>query len=231
MGCTSWMVKELGAGITSTSLAINEIFASFNQVAPIALVPQGDPFTFVNGVSTLAQLNAYRVGVNQPISFNFTIDGSTKTYCNNLINTGAPRLIKNMNHFATFPSPDPNMNLYDFLKNRFMMTIGVGGLNCMKFGLTTTLPTPTILVNLPGPTNTTTTATNGTFTPAQSGMIAGVTIAGLVVLLILIAFLYSQWFRRCYNNQNQDLVYSVHNKTVLNSKKPNHSPVERSEIV
>ena len=39
MGCTSYTAEELGAGGTmSTSSALDEIFAAFNQVQPIALV-------------------------------------------------------------------------------------------------------------------------------------------------------------------------------------------------
>ena len=46
MNCTSqWTTTDLSSGVNSTSLAMQEIFASFNQKAPIALIPEGDDFT------------------------------------------------------------------------------------------------------------------------------------------------------------------------------------------
>ena len=232
LGCSSWTTTELAAGTNSTSLAMDEIFAAFNQVAPIALVPQGDPFTVVNGVSTFAKVNAYRAGVFQPPTFNFTLDGSQKAYCFNLINTGAPRLKNNMNRFARFPSPDKNLNLYDFLKTRFMTATGADGLNCAALGFTAVKFKAADLAITNSNASTTAadaTATQG-MTSAEAGMIAGVTIAGFVVLSLLTSLFFCLWMRS--RNSKKEFDYPHHNEMHLNSKNvPNQVIIQRSQMV
>ena len=50
LGCASFEAPDLGNhGAMTTSQALDELFAARNQNAPIALVPENDPMTLVNG--------------------------------------------------------------------------------------------------------------------------------------------------------------------------------------
>ena len=230
MGCLSWMTTELAASTTSTSLAMDEIFASFNQAAPIALVPQGDPFTLVSGVSTFAKVNAYRAGVFQPPTFNFTLDGSKKAYCFNLINTGAPRLKNNMNRLARFPSPNPNLNLYDFLRTRFITAISADGLDCVGLGFNVKFKAADLAITNSNVTATADAIASQGMSPAEAGMVAGVTIAGFVVLSLLASLFFCLWMRN--RNNKKDFDYPRHNEIYLNSKNvPNEMIIQRSQMV
>ena len=228
MNCTSqWTTWDLSAGVNATSLAMQEIFASFNQKAPIALIPEGDDFTLnVLGVSTINKLNLYRAGVNQPPTTDFAVDGSKKTYCTNLINTGAPRLISNMNRLSKSPSPTAGVNLYSFLKTRYEATIGPNGLNCVGLGITTTLPNAAAIL----PSNSTNANANANANiVASPGLIAGVVISGVAFILILLGTRFLLMRRRRNKNKSINLnpPPPQSNDSYLNANNPLIYPTSR----
>jgi hypothetical protein len=134
LGCTPWMVPNLAdAGNTATSLALDELQAAAHQAQPIALVPLGDPMVQVNGTESLNKVNAYRVGVDQPLAFNVR-EASTLIYCSNLLAIGPQRLLLDAHLTRAFASPDTAManSLFTFLAQRFVTTYGPNELHCQK---------------------------------------------------------------------------------------------------
>jgi hypothetical protein len=112
------------------SLALNELQAAAHQAAPAALVPLIDPMTQVNGRPSVAKVNLYRAGVDQP-----AIDPraeTRQTYCQNLRTIGRKRLMTDRRLFLTAPSPGSatGVGLFDFLNQRLQSSIqllGCGG--------------------------------------------------------------------------------------------------------
>ena len=95
---------------------LNELQAAAAQQAPVALVPQGDPMTLVDGKPSVAKANLYRAGVDQP-----PLDrraGSTRSYCRNLRTAGLDRLTADRRLLRTAPSPDDGVGLLKFLTDR-----------------------------------------------------------------------------------------------------------------
>jgi hypothetical protein len=121
LGCQEWMAPNLADnGAMVAALALDELQAAADQQAPVALVPLNDPMTTVNGASSLQKTNLYRRGVDQTIAFsNKQADGAT--YCMNMLQTGAPRLVKDQALTTNAPSPDAGAanNLFTFLAQRF----------------------------------------------------------------------------------------------------------------
>jgi hypothetical protein len=151
LGCTSWTAPDLANNNTPTlSLALDEIQANADQKAPIALVPLTDPMTLVNGAQSQDKTILYRQGVDQNPGGILPNDGTV--YCQNLVNTGLPRIKGDMNLTINATSPDPAManSLFTFLAMRFMQSYT--NLNCQN------------LLNQPNPVTTTT--TNGVVTAA-----------------------------------------------------------------
>lgn len=101
------------------SMALNELQAS-RQAPPVALVPASDPMVLSNGKPSLAKINAYRRGVNQPLIHNLN-QASPKAYCENF-NKVAPKYIQSISkQLAVSPSPDPAAanNLLTFMGQRY----------------------------------------------------------------------------------------------------------------
>src|SRR5207249_3314393 len=93
LGCTPWMAPDLAdPGHNVTALALNELQAAARQVAPQALVPDGDPMVLVGQAYNLDKLNAYRLGVNQPTVPELST-ASTQAYCANLLAIAPPRML------------------------------------------------------------------------------------------------------------------------------------------
>ncbi|MFG1647250.1 hypothetical protein ACGFMK_43810 [Amycolatopsis sp. NPDC049252] len=117
LGCTPFTAPDLtDRGRPTTSLALNELQAAAGQRAPVALVPQGDPMTLVDGKPSVAKANLYRAGVDQP-----PLDrraGSTRSYCRNLRTAGLDRLTADRRLLRTAPSPDDGVGLLKFLTDR-----------------------------------------------------------------------------------------------------------------
>ena len=161
--------------------------------------------------------------MNQPPTTDFAIDGSKKTYCTNLINTGAPRLISNMKTLAKSPSPVAGVNLYSFLKTRYEATIGPNGLDCVGLGITTTLPNAAAVL----PSNSTNANANGnTNTAVSPGLIAGVVISGVVFILILLGTRFLL-MRRRNKNKSGSPPPPQSNDSYLNANNPLIYPTSR----
>lgn len=134
LGCQPLQIPDLvNPGTMVSTLATDELQAA-DQKAPIALVPALDPMVVTsNGQASLAKLNAYRIGVDQPPAANLGA-ADTTTYCQNLVGVALPRLNGEQAIFQNFPSPDGGAvtsNLFTFLANRLNGTFSAGGLNCV----------------------------------------------------------------------------------------------------
>jgi hypothetical protein len=132
LGCKPWTAPDLAdPGHTLTALPLDEIQAATYQQAPVAVVPKDDPMVLVNGNAKLDKLNAYRIGVDQPLVQN-TNQASTRTYCTNLLNIAPERIFLDKSLTKNAPSPAPMLanNLFTFLAQRFVATWGANGLNC-----------------------------------------------------------------------------------------------------
>lgn len=119
LGCTPFTAPDLSAGGTpATSLALNELHAATAQAAPMALIPPNDPMAQVNGRPSIAKINLYRAGVNQP-PFNPAVD-TARNYCRNLAAIAPARLRLDRPLLVGAPSPDPAAarNLFTFLQQR-----------------------------------------------------------------------------------------------------------------
>jgi hypothetical protein len=133
IGCTPWSVPDLASpGQTATALPLNELQAAAYQGAPIALVPSRDPMVLVNNHTSLAKINAYRAGVDQPPAQSLA-GASTKQYCQNLVDIGPARLQLDARFTKLVASPFPTManTLFTFLAQRFVTSFDM--LNCKQF--------------------------------------------------------------------------------------------------
>jgi hypothetical protein len=97
------------------------------------MVPAGDPFVQGANGPSLSKLNAYRAGVGQPHVSSLN-QASTRTYCQNLLRTGLPRIAEDQRFTgpAASPSPTVGSTLFNFLAARFNQTFsnGDGFLHC-----------------------------------------------------------------------------------------------------
>jgi hypothetical protein len=123
LGCTPWKVPDLADTTNATvspAWPLNEVFAGIRQAAPVALIPALDPFAQVNGTPSLRKLNLYRAGVHQP-QVSSLAAADTKTYCQNLLQAGLPRVAadKTFTSVANSPFPDLANTLFNFLALRF----------------------------------------------------------------------------------------------------------------
>jgi hypothetical protein len=165
LGCQPWQAPNLADNNAPVSaLPLDEIQAAMDQKAPIALVPLGDPMTLVNNNPSLAKTNLYRLGTDQTPAQNMQ-QASTTTYCQNLVNTGLPRIAMDRTITMNATSPDPAManSLFTFLAMRFMQTYI--NLNCQN------------LLNKPNPV-TVQTDGNGVVIAATITLPQGATGAG-----------------------------------------------------
>src|SRR6266566_1962971 len=93
LGCTPWTAPNLAdPGQMVPALPLNELQASAQQAAPIALVPAGDPMVLNNNQPALDKINAYRRGVDQPTARSVAV-ASTTDYCRHLLAVLSPRHI------------------------------------------------------------------------------------------------------------------------------------------
>ncbi len=136
LGCAPFTAPDLtNAGPAGTSQALDELFAARNQAAPIALVPENDPMTLVNGVFSQQKTNRYRTSVGQPVVMRAQTADTPAVYCQNMVNVQSLFLQNNQTLLATGTSPVPGVgtNLFTFLANRLNMSFT--NLNCQNFGL------------------------------------------------------------------------------------------------
>lgn len=175
IGCQPFSVPDLTTGQNGFGLALNEISANFNQQAPLALVPIGDPMVLINGepnpadgTESQAKMELYRQTVGQPVN----APSDTKTYCENLLQIGLPRIFKDKPFTSQAPSlvPGAANNLFTFLAQRFAATFGPpmeGGTGLGPKGCTE-------LLGVANPINLTTDA-NGVVTDATLVASSGTT--------------------------------------------------------
>ncbi|KAF8923831.1 hypothetical protein EDD21DRAFT_431065 [Dissophora ornata] len=152
IGCTPFKAPSLmEQGVMLGAMALNELQAT-KQGAPVALVPSTDPMVLSNAAPSLAKLNLYRQGVDQPVIRAIPANMVT-TYCTNLNNVGPTYLMGIMNAIANKPSPMPAVasNLLTFMGQRYAASWT--NLGCDKLLMKTSAIT--------------TTATNGIATAIQ----------------------------------------------------------------
>jgi hypothetical protein len=137
--CTPWTAPNLGNGGTpATSLGLDEIQANAFSPNPVALVPQNDPMTLVNGAFSQDKTNLYRAGVDQP---QLPAGTTPQTYCGDMDSIQSVRLQQDVNLLInqTTPSAAAANSLFTFLAMRLQQSFG--NLNCQNFGLTTPVTT------------------------------------------------------------------------------------------
>jgi hypothetical protein len=134
LGCKPWMARDLAdPGQMTAALPLNELQAAAHQAAPVALIPSHDPMVLVNNNTNLNKLNAYRVGVDQPMMENMKA-ANTRIYCKNLLAIAPQRMLLDAQLTKARPSADPAVanSLFTFLAQRFVFTYEANGLNCTK---------------------------------------------------------------------------------------------------
>lgn len=130
LGCQPWTAPNLADnGAMVPAYPLDEIQAAADQKAPIALVPLTDPMTLVNGNQSLTKTNLYRMGADQ-MPARSTQQASGTTYCQNLVNTGLPRikLDQTLTVNGTSPASAAANSLFTFLAMRFNQSFTI--LNC-----------------------------------------------------------------------------------------------------
>jgi hypothetical protein len=134
LGCKPYRAPDLAdPGKLTTAQPLNELFASVNQKAPLALVPPGDPMTLVGGAPSLDKQNLYRAGVGQPAEPSATqAQADELAWCNSLLQIQPARMKLDQKMTSAVGSPDPGAatNLFTFLAQRFNFTWGPNGLDC-----------------------------------------------------------------------------------------------------
>ncbi|HET9256498.1 MAG TPA: hypothetical protein VFO16_15050 [Pseudonocardiaceae bacterium] len=119
LGCTPFTAPDITAGgVPVPSLALNELQAAAANTTPMALIPPNDPMAQVKARPSMAKINLYRAGVNQP-PVNPAVD-TARAYCTNLATIAPARLRLDRPLFIGAPSPDPAAakNLFTFLVQR-----------------------------------------------------------------------------------------------------------------
>ena len=134
LGCTPWMAPNLAdPGKMVPAQPLNELQAAAHQANPVALVPNRDPMVLIDNSRNLDKLNAYRMGVDQPLWQNSQAS-STRPYCANLLAIAPKRMMLDAPLTKVMSAPDPAVanTLFTFLAQRFVTTFEEDGLNCMK---------------------------------------------------------------------------------------------------
>ena len=152
LGCAAFTAPDLSdAGRPGTSQTLDELSAAASQRAPIALVPENDPMTMVNGSLSVPKTNLYRLGVGQPLviggpdePFNDSRAGGQQAdtpanFCANMLNTQTAFIAAGQVRFSASPSPVPaaGNNLFTFLAAR--LSASFANLGCAAFGLKNTV--------------------------------------------------------------------------------------------
>jgi hypothetical protein len=122
LGCKPWVAPDLAdPGSMVPALALNELQARANQPAPVAMVPEGDPMTLINGNESMSKTNLYRQGVNMPTGDSHH-DLDTSRYCRQLLRIAPQRMLTNQKALSAFKSPDAGAanSLFTFLAQRFV---------------------------------------------------------------------------------------------------------------
>ena len=152
LGCTAFTAPDLSnRGRPGTSQTLDELSAAASQRTPIALVPENDPMTLVNGQLSQPKTNLYRLGVGQPLVIGGTAQpfGDSRAggqqadtpanFCANMANIQTAFIAANQARFSGNPSPVPatGNNLFTFLAAR--LSASFTNLGCGAFGLRNTV--------------------------------------------------------------------------------------------
>lgn len=148
LSCSPWTVTDLSnPGQMAAALPLDELQAKAYQAAPVALIPAGDPMVTIDASIegtgeqeySLTKLNAYRVGVDQPVAADIEA-ADTAQYCMNMLRIAPARLTLDEGYLSG-PSPVAGANsLFTFMMQRFSQSYQ--NLDCA--GLLN-LPDPTVL--------------------------------------------------------------------------------------
>ena len=148
LGCAAFTAPDLSdAGRPGTSQTLDELSAAASQRAPIALVPENDPMTTVNGAISAPKTNLYRLGVGQPLviggpdqPFGDVNAGGQQAdtpanFCASMLNAQTAFIAADAGRFSNSPSPVPAAgdNLFTFLAAR--LSASFSNLGCQAFGL------------------------------------------------------------------------------------------------
>ena len=144
IGCQPYTAPDfINPTIFKSSLALNEIQASVNNFEPnTASIPPDNPIVLIDNIQSLEKINAYRIGVNQPLLsvLNKTIQ---TTYCLKMDQYAIPFFFNYQQILSNASSPNIYLanNLLNFLIQRYINNWTV--LNCssvipLKLNLTYT---------------------------------------------------------------------------------------------
>jgi hypothetical protein len=152
LGCAPFTAPDISdGGAPGTSQTLNELSAAANQREPIALVPENDPMTLVNGQLSQWKTDLYRVGVGQPLviggtqePFSQSLDGGQQAdtpanFCANMLDIQSAFIAANQARFTATASPAPALgnNLFTFMAAR--LSASFTNLGCAGFGLRNTV--------------------------------------------------------------------------------------------
>jgi hypothetical protein len=135
LGCTPWKGADLAdPGQSLPALPLNELQAR-SHVFYQALIPAGDPMVLDNhGNPSLAKLNRYRKGVDQP-EVRWLGQASTAAYCHAMMRQQSNALLRRQTQLTSAPSPVASLgsNLFTFMAARLVGSYQI--LNCESFGV------------------------------------------------------------------------------------------------
>eukprot|EP00474_Spongospora_subterranea_P004783 CRZ05241.1 hypothetical protein [Spongospora subterranea] len=114
-------LTELGQMVPA--LALDELQGTTIAQPPVAIVPDINPDTLVDGQQSLEKRNLYRLGVDQ--SINFTGDGAE--YCRHYVTIGTARMLQMKSIALMTPPPDPTVadSLHTFQCRKFISSFEV----------------------------------------------------------------------------------------------------------
>ena len=126
LGCQPFTAPDqTNGGQMTPGLALNELSASANQGAGMALVPMSDPMTLVNGRASTEKTNLYRAGVDQPA---LPAGQNPGAYCAALQQVALARIRQDAALLSSAAAPAAgSKNLLQFLTTRLQATLGTLG--------------------------------------------------------------------------------------------------------
>lgn len=129
IGCNSWLLPDVSRDMAlQPTQATNELQGLAYQHRPVAYIPLGDPMV---GPNNLEMVNAYRSSLLQPIAHSRGA-ANTQRYCNHLRHIAPAFFNEFMAQFKASASPDPAMNLYDFLVARYKASLQLLGCHALE---------------------------------------------------------------------------------------------------
>jgi hypothetical protein len=152
LGCAPFTAPDItDGGRPGTSQALDELSAAANQKEPVALVPENDPMTEVNGQLSQWKTDLYRLGVGQPLVIGGTQQPFSQSdlggqqadtpanFCANMLNIQSAFIAANQARFSATASPAPatGNNLFTFMAAR--LSASYTSLGCAGFGLKNTV--------------------------------------------------------------------------------------------